>query len=348
MVWKLPEPPANEAERLQVLAACNIMDTGRDERFERLTRLAARFYQADVAFIGLVDSGFQWMKSVNSEDIAPFIVREDSICNMIVQSGRPLVVGDLRTDPRLQGHPVVPRLSLRFYAGVPLIMEPNLVLGSMCVMRRDPGDEQAFDLTPLIELAAIAVDEIELWKLNFELTRLSRVDALTGLANRRGFDDALDRAVRRARRTEMPLSLLLIDIDHFKTLNDRLGHPAGDDVLRRLGGLLAGAVSRPYDAVCRYGGEEFAVVLPDTDAVGARHIGELVRRLLEQAAIPHPTQARVTASIGVATFAGRDASTAALVAAADSALYEAKHGGRDRVMAWQPPDDAGRRNLRLV
>lgn len=331
-MWTLPQPPTNEAERLEVLAACNIMDTGRDERFDRLTRLATRFYGADAAFIGLVDADYQWMKAVSSEEIAPAIDRKLSVCNMIIESGRPLLVGDLKTDPRLAGHPIVPLLTLRFYAGAPLVVAPDLVIGSMCVMRREPAGEAGFDMEPLIELAAIAVDEIELHKLNQELERLTQVDALTGIANRRGFDDALARAVRRAHRTSSPLSLLLIDLDRFKPLNDMLGHQAGDDVLRKLGALLRGCVSRPYDAVCRYGGEEFAIVLPDTDVDGARHIGGKVREWLAEASLPHPLGGNVTASVGVAVQSGQDTDAATLIAQADAALYEAKRRGRDQIV----------------
>lgn len=331
-MWTLPAPPANENQRLEVLAACNIMDTSREERFDRLTRLATRFYGADVSFIGLVDAEFQWMKAVNSDEIAPHIARKDSVCNLIIQSGEPLVVGDLKTDPRLAGHPIVPKLTLRFYAGVPLIVEPGLVIGSMCIMRRDAADASQFDLQPLHDLAAIAIDEIELHRLNHELTRLSQVDALTGVANRRGFDDVLDRAVRRANRTAAPLSMLLIDIDRFKLLNDALGHQAGDDVLRRFGGGIAGLVSRPYDAVCRYGGEEFAIVLPDTDSDGACHVAERLRHWLADAAMPHPAGGHVTVSVGVATLEGGVAVAARLIAEADAALYEAKRRGRDLVV----------------
>lgn len=323
--------PANEMERLKVLMACNIMDTGSDERFDRLTRLATRFYAADVAFIGLVDADYQWMKAVNSPEIAPQIERKLSVCNMIIASGEPLIVGDLKTDPRLADHPVIPRLTLRFYAGVPLVVGPDLVIGSMCVMRRAAGDQAAFDIAPLQELAAIAVDEIELWKLTQELKRKSEVDALTGLANRRYLDDQLDRAVRRARRTHEPLSLLLIDLDRFKLLNDLAGHQAGDDVLRKVGALLADAVSRPFDLPARYGGEEFAVILPGTDVAGAQAVGEEIRAALAAAGLPHPSGGNVTASIGVACQPDGGADGSALVASADAALYRAKAGGRDRV-----------------
>lgn len=328
-MWSLPKPPANELRRLEILEACSIMDTPQDERFDRLIRLASSFYGADVAFIGLIDADYQWIKAVNSDEIAPIIERRNSVCNLMVESGEPLVVGDMKTDPRLDGHPIVPMLTLRFYAGVPLLAEGDHVIGSFCVLRREAGRAEEFDLAPLIDLAAVAVDEIELHRLNRELARLAQIDALTGLTNRRGFDAALDRAVRRTRRTGAPLSLIVIDLDRFKVLNDAFGHPAGDAVLRQLGGALAGAANRPYDTASRYGGEEFVLILPDTDAAGARRVAERVRDLFAQAALPHPLGGCVTASFGIATTSGPLADAGRLLADADGALYEAKRRGRD-------------------
>lgn len=299
-MWTLPKPPENEAERLNILMARNIMDSNRDERFDRLTRLATRIYDADVAFMGLVDADFQWMKSISSDTLAPCVPRRDSVCNLIIESGRPMVIGDLKTDPRLEGHPLLPFLTMRFYAGVPLIAEKGTVLGTFCVMRREASDAEAFDVEPLQELAAIGMDAIELWRLTQELRRKSEIDALTGLPNRGHFDEAIERAVRRSHRTQASLSLLMIDIDHFKQINDSAGHQEGDRVLERLGALLAKAPHRPLDTVARYGGEEFAIILPDTDETGARAVAEKVRAALAAEAMPHPSGKPVTVSIGLA------------------------------------------------
>lgn len=334
-MWTLPAPPANEAERLEILAACGIMDTPPEERFDRLVRLAKVFYRADVSFISFIDAEHQWMKATSSDALATSYPRRMSICNMMVSTGAPLVVGDLRNDPRLHGHPVVPSLAWRFYAGVPLVAVNRAVIGSMCVLREEAGLAQDFDIEPLTELAAIAIDAIDLRQRNSELERLSQIDGLTGIANRRGFDDALDRAVRRARRTGQPLSLLLVDIDHFKELNDTLGHPAGDAALRRLAAVLRETVRRPYDTVSRYGGEEFGVILPDTDADGAGHIGETLRAAVSAAGLAHPAQPHITVSLGCATLAGEAVNPVELVAQADAALYRAKRAGRNRLMGAQ-------------
>jgi len=331
-VFVVPPPPANENARLEFLHACGIMDTPRDERFDRVTRLAARFYQADVAFLGFIDERYQWMKSATSDGVAPWIERDKSVCQIVIASGEPLVFGDMRTDPRLDGHPVVPYLPFRFYAGVPLLTEDGAAVASLCVLKRDAQDASQVDLGALTDLGAVAMDELELWRHNRELAHLAETCALTGLRNRRGFDTALDRAVLRARRTATPLSLLLIDLDYFKLLNDARGHQAGDDVLRVFGRILGSAVRRPDDVAARYGGEEFALILPDTDKAGATDIARSIRKAVAEAAMPHPhgVGERVTASIGIVVAdpsAALDSET--LIARADTALYRAKQSGRD-------------------
>jgi len=340
-VFAVPQPPSNEAERLDVLLSCGILDTAPDERFDRITRLAAQFYQADAAFIGFVDDRYQWMKSIQGKDLAPWIGRDRTICQLVISSGEPLVIGDMRTDPRLDGHPLVPDLPFRFYAGVPLLTEDGMAVASLCILKREPQDTDGFDLSPLKDLGAIAVDELELWRLNRELERASATDGLTGLANRRAFDAALERAWRRLQRTREPLSLLLMDLDLFKILNDRAGHPAGDEALRRFARILSDATSRPDDFAARYGGEEFALVLPDTDAAGALAVARTVKDSLASAPITHPggIGGRLTASIGLATVGPNDVDCPnALVARADTALYQAKQEGRDRCVTWSPSE----------
>jgi diguanylate cyclase (GGDEF)-like protein len=164
-----------------------------------------------------------------------------------------------------------------------------------------------------------------------QLERHSREDALTGVANRRHFDERLAAEVARAERYGHPLCLLLLDLDHFKRINDSHGHGAGDIVLRRAARIMA-ASARSTDFVARIGGEEFAVLLPEQDGAGARAVAENLRGLV--AGLDNTDIAanlRVTASLGVAVLRpgeGRDS----LLRRADAALYEAKNAGRDRVM----------------
>ncbi|MBM4394469.1 MAG: GGDEF domain-containing protein [Deltaproteobacteria bacterium] len=174
----------------------------------------------------------------------------------------------------------------------------------------------------------------ELGRETEKLRRLTFLDATTGIPNRRYFDEAIEREASRAGRERQPVAVLMADIDHFKPYNDSLGHQAGDTCLSRVAAALAGAALRPGDLVARFGGEEFAVVLPDTTLTGARIVAERMRRAVEGLAIRHPgaDRAVVTISLGVAAgVASGPDSGPALVSAADAALYRAKSAGRNRV-----------------
>ena len=175
---------------------------------------------------------------------------------------------------------------------------------------------------------------------NAQLVLLSSQDALTGVANRRRFDQALQQEGARLASVGMPVALLMIDVDYFKTYNDRYGHPAGDECLRQLGRLLQRHARRPGDLVARYGGEEFAILLANTDHGGAQKIAEEVRAGLLALALQHPDNPAgvVTVSIGLHAATALDGGLAgnALVAAADQALYAAKAAGRNTVRGmWQ-------------
>ncbi|MEQ9691774.1 MAG: diguanylate cyclase [Bauldia litoralis] len=182
--------------------------------------------------------------------------------------------------------------------------------------------------------------EASLSELNERLEALARTDALTGLLNRRAFDEALEHEFRRGARTAAPLSLLMIDVDHFKAFNDTYGHPAGDDCLRKLAQCLQQTIKRPADTAARYGGEELAAILPDTSPEGAVLLAEDFRNAVRELAIPHSGSDKgiVTVSIGVSTL-GRGSTIGAhddLVHRADEALYAAKEAGRDRVQGGRP------------
>jgi diguanylate cyclase (GGDEF)-like protein len=167
------------------------------------------------------------------------------------------------------------------------------------------------------------------------MSQLARTDGLTGLMNRRAFDAALATMWESASLRGKPLSMLLLDVDHFKMFNDTNGHPAGDACLVALANALRRALLRPTDFIARYGGEEFAVLLPDTDEASARIVADRLRTRVAECAIKHPDglDAVVTISAGCATSrdqSGRDGASAFLVDV-DRALYRAKASGRNRV-----------------
>lgn len=180
-----------------------------------------------------------------------------------------------------------------------------------------------------------------------ELQSLNGADALTGIANRRAFDEALESEWRRSQRNRAPLALLMIDVDHFKAFNDFYGHVAGDDCLRQLATALAGAAKRSGEVAARYGGEEFAILLPELNEEAAAAMAQQICQAVCQLDIPHaqsPTTTRVTVSIGVACIRPASATEAeacpdaqSLILLADAALYAAKMDGRNRAHKAQAP-----------
>jgi diguanylate cyclase (GGDEF)-like protein len=193
--------------------------------------------------------------------------------------------------------------------------------------------------------AQLAERERELVATNDRLTVMASIDMLSGLANRRGFQSRLDFEWMKAQQYGCELSLLMIDVDHFKLFNDTYGHPEGDVCLTKLGETLAGIAADNMGFAGRYGGEEFCLLLPNTDAVRALEIGEMVRAAVQSLAVPHATSSyqTVTASVGVACTKPNDAQRPGdLIEAADAALYAAKHRGRNAVVEHgfaRTPDD---------
>ncbi|MBC9882221.1 diguanylate cyclase [Bradyrhizobium sp. INPA01-394B] len=200
---------------------------------------------------------------------------------------------------------------------------------TMRVTRKDNGNVDG--------VVAISRDITEQKQLESRLETLAIEDSLTGLANRRRFDERLKEEWARAYRERSSVGLLMIDVDHFKSYNDEYGHPAGDACLRVVAKVIAAEVQRAGDLAARYGGEEFAMLLPNTDAAGCARVGERIRSAVHDAGLVHASSPAscVTVSVGGAACRPafeRTAGMGALVEAADRALYAAKDGGRDRLM----------------
>jgi diguanylate cyclase (GGDEF)-like protein len=204
------------------------------------------------------------------------------------------------------------------------------VTASRPLPRWGPPTVRRREMDSVIEIAAAAGAALQRIQAVERLEHLSLADPLTGLGNRRAFDQALEAEVARAERSGAPLGLVLLDVDHFKRFNDRHGHQAGDEALKEVAGALT-RVARRGDRACRIGGEEFALLLPGADDAAAAAVAERVRGGV--AGSPG-TAERITVSLGVA--AARDGDGAELMRVADRRLYAAKEGGRDRVVAASP------------
>lgn len=186
------------------------------------------------------------------------------------------------------------------------------------------------------KLASIDTVQQNLERANERLRKLSCLDGLTGIANRRSLDMALEREWRRCRRHQIPLSCVMIDIDNFKRFNDTYGHLAGDERLQLVASCLQSVIQRSSDTVARYGGEEFILLLPGSTMQTAQQAAEKIMRVLKEEQGGDPDEKRVTVSLGLATLIpSEDFHSSSLLLQADSALYRAKQAGKNRLFMYE-------------
>ncbi len=321
--------PPNEVERVAALRSYDVLDTACEESFDGVAELARRLLNAPIALVSLIDAERQWFKArVGIEaDETP---RELSFCGHAIldATGATMVVPDAQQDPRFAGNPFVTGAPhLRFYAGVPLLNPEGFALGTLCVIDQEPRELSEADNATLRALARMVVTTLELRRASLNMRSMATSDSLTALPNRIALLGALERAIRRARETGEVFSLLMMDLDGFKGINDRFGHAEGDAVLRAVGAQLA-ATLRREDEPSRLGGDEFAAVLARIDLRDAREIAERLREAI--AARMEAAGWPVTASIGTVTFRSPPLSAEAALSHADALMYEAKRSGRDR------------------
>jgi diguanylate cyclase (GGDEF)-like protein len=325
-----------EARRLQAVRDYGILDTPPELAYDEIVKIASYICDTPTALVCFMDSERNWFKANIGFD-ATEAPRELTFCNYVLQKpDEVMVIPNAVRDPRFKENPFVTQESgIRFYAGAPLVAPNGEALGTVCVIDSKPRRMKPVQVEALAALSRQVVAQLELRRTNLslesansQLAALSLMDALTCIPNRRAFNERIDEEAARARRTGEPLSLLLVDIDVFKSYNDEFGHQAGDQALYMVAQVL-NAGARPYDHVARYGGEEFAVILPMTNLAAAHGIAERLRMAVAVAEIPHR---RLTLSIGVAGMTAQfDAKE--LIRVADRALYEAKARGRNRVAA---------------
>jgi diguanylate cyclase (GGDEF)-like protein len=323
--------PSGESRRLEALRSYSVLDTEPEQVFDDLAKVAAVLCDAPIALVSLVDAERQWFKArVGVEPTET--PRELSFCaHAILEPSHVFTVTDAYKDSRFSGNPLVTADPLiRFYAGVPLVSAEGQALGTLCVMDRRPRELGHQQEEALRALARQVVSQLELRRGLLTATESSLTDALTGVANRRAFEARLAQEWNRLARSGGTLSLLLMDVDKFKSYNDTFGHLAGDKVLQQL--AHAGqAHFRSCDLFARWGGEEFAAILPEAGKSGAWAVAERLRALL---AARHWPNRPITVSVGLATMAASAAvHSHLLVNQADGALYQAKNGGRNRVVA---------------
>jgi diguanylate cyclase (GGDEF)-like protein len=268
------------------------------------------------------------------------IRKGEGIAGRVAENGEPILVENVETDPRVR-QKNRENYRTRSFLSVPLKIGGRTI-GVLNLADKTTGEVFNRDDLHLIQSfathAAVVLERNALFTQAEQLKKLSITDPLTGLLNRRYFQERLEEEVARSQRHHRPMSLLMLDVDGFKRFNDTFGHPAGDRALRLVGESLQRCV-RHMDSIARLGGDEFVVILPETDTALAAHIAERIRQeissigLQDQEREPNGAKA-ITISIGIASYQDRADTTEELLERADQALYQAKAGGRNRIEVY--------------
>ena len=358
-----------ENERLDALARLKIMDTPPEPEFDELVEMAAAICEVPISLITLVDERRQWFKAaigLATQETS----REVAFCSHAIQQREVLTVEDATLDPRFAQNPLVTgEIGIRFYAGVPVSNAEGHLLGTLCVIDTVPRKltktqmaalrvlghqanarlelrEQRYAMKLALEEAEaarsrLAASELrlktyqaELESANARLRELATTDSLTGLANRRVFEERFAVAFVIARRNARPLSVMFLDIDDFKQYNDTFGHSVGDAILRRVAQILSHIV-RASDLVVRYGGEEFVILLPETDEADGMVLADRIVKAIREESWEHGS---ITLSGGVAALQDSLLKPKDLLRLADTTLYEAKNSGKRRILGFSSLD----------
>jgi diguanylate cyclase (GGDEF)-like protein len=316
--------------RVAALRRLDVLDTAVEEPFEKIVTLVRTVLAVPVATVTLVDRDRQWFKARRGMEQSE-TPRAVSFCTHTIQQRDPLIIENALADPRFAESPlVVGPPYVRSYAGIPLRTPEGYNVGALCAMDTRPRRFSPADIAILSNFANIVCDELE-------LRLIAQVDHLTGALTRRGFVDQAQREMERTLRYGRASSLIMIDVDHFKRVNDTYGHSIGDQVLKQIASL-AETTLRPCDLFGRLGGEEFALLMPETSGAAALVVAERLRNTIAE----HPMTLHgggtihVTASFGVAELSASFNTLTAWLERADMMLYAAKSGGRNRTQLAEP------------
>ena len=316
--------------RVAALRRLDVLDTAVEEPFEKIVTLVRTVLAVPMATVTLVDRDRQWFKAKRGIDCTE-TPRSMSFCTHTIAQREPMIIEDARSDPRFANSPlVVGPPFIRSYAGIPLRTPEGYNVGALCAMDSRPRGFSPADVAILRNFANIVCDELE-------LRLIAQVDHLTGALNRRGFMEQAEREISRAARYGRQSALVIVDVDHFKSVNDTHGHAVGDQVLQQIA-RIAEVTLRPSDVFGRIGGEEFAILLPETNAAEAMHVAERLRQAIADYEMPLPGGGtrHVTASFGIARSSVNLASLPAWIEQADAMLYVAKSSGRNCTKFAEP------------
>jgi diguanylate cyclase (GGDEF)-like protein len=317
--------PENEPDRLRVVRSYEILDTEPELEFDALTRVAAHTFHAPIAVVAMMDDDRLWFKSKLGLDI-PQLDRKVAFCaHAIVRPEAPMVITDLLADARFVGNPLVAQAPhLRFYAGAPIVDASGHALGTIAVIDAQPRPFSQAQRDVLTDLSALVVTALQARRRATDLQRLAMTDHLTGIGNRARFDKALTTELKHSMRTGERFTLLTMDLDGFKDVNDTYGHHAGDEVLHEVARRL-GMLVREGDVLARLGGDEFGIVVRHATREAAAALAQRIMASVGQPVrLGSGATVAVGVSVGIAEYSEDVAMPATLLARADQQLYLAK------------------------
>ena len=333
------EIPKNEQQRLEALNDLGILYIPLEDRFDRITRTICRLFDVPIAYVSLIDSDTQWIKSIQGLDLID-CPRNTSICAHTLLVDEFIACENLTLDERFKDSLFVTEgLKLRFYVGF-VLKSHGQNIGTLCMVDTKPHTFNDDDLEAMRDIASWAQTEVNLTQLSEVQVQLiteldqaqrdAKLDDLTELWNQMATKEILGRAYQRHLLTSDPLTAMMVDIDNFKKINDDYGHPFGDTVIKQIAHTLRTSL-RPSDSIGRYGGDEFLVILENCPFERAAELGQRLLEHINQLDFSYDGKSIcVSISIGFsATDKLEVKSPAQLLDAADKSLYKAKKGGRN-------------------
>jgi diguanylate cyclase (GGDEF)-like protein len=311
--------PAQEDTRIDTLQSMKILDTPAEERFDRLTRIAAKLFDVPIALVSLVDENRLWFKSSYGLDMNE-MPRDTSFCTHAILGEDILLVPDAARDERFSGSPVVTAgPTIRFYAGCPLKAADGSALGTLCLMDRKPREFTEDDMALQRDLAHMAERELAAGEM-------VTMDELTMLSNRRGFEVLSSHALELSRRFEKPAALLYFKLDHFTEITDSSGQAEGDRALKAFGQLLK-LTFRESDVLGRLGGDEFAVLMTNVSNNELENALERLHSTVEKFNKEAKRDYNIDFSFGKVGFdASGHADVGDLMAQADALMFRQQNG----------------------
>ncbi|UTM59110.1 sensor domain-containing diguanylate cyclase [Photobacterium sp. CCB-ST2H9] len=313
----VPEKPRDEVERLQCLRSLAILDTEREERFDRVTRLARRLFNVPMSTVTLVDENRQWFKSCYGAELTE-TGRDVSFCGHAILGDEPFIITDASKDVRFHDNPlVVGPPFIRFYAGVPLLYRGKYKLGTLCIVDHQPKMLNTDQIRDLIDLAKIAEQELS-------ALHEATIDELTQISNRRGFIKLASESLQNCQKYDEPFSLAFFDLNKFKTINDQWGHQAGDHALKDFAMLISQSF-RSSDLFARVGGDEFVVLYTGMEEEETRKAIHRFERSVDEFNRNQHRPYQLSFSVGLYTLPpGRRMNLEDILAKADSRMYLSK------------------------